>query len=220
MLWYLQSIQGLILVRHLYTSKTPSQQTNCVLCRYITYSRDHRPLSKLLRHTMLQILQWNKQPSGMTSGRLFHWRILALRVLPIRILLRKQQRKLLTQAPNLINKIAKQPKLPQCGFTFHPEGVPAQQFSSHTRHVISPFVPARWWWSLRPEWSMTVRRQEDLPSRISVWLPHPLVSDQQLNDITLHHCHTLSKRHTIAVEHSQVLFRKVIKVNFYKMDSG
>jgi len=57
----------------------------------------HKPLSKQLRHALLRILQWNKQPSGMTiitsappgdyyvipSGCLFHWRILALQVLPI-----------------------------------------------------------------------------------------------------------------------------------------
>jgi len=96
MLWYLQSMQGFYssktpvhrwnLVRHL---TTKLQQTNCILCGYITNSRDHRPLSKLLRHALLQILQWNKQPSGMTiitsaPPRYFRYRILALRVLPIR----------------------------------------------------------------------------------------------------------------------------------------
>ena len=83
-------------------SKTPStklQLTNSILWRYITNSRDHWPLSKWLRRSLLQILQWNEQPSGMTiitsvppwwlqyyvipSGLLFLWRILALRVLPI-----------------------------------------------------------------------------------------------------------------------------------------
>jgi len=59
MLWYLQSMQGFYssktlvhrwnLVRHL---ATKLQQTNCILCECITNSRDHRPLSKLLRHTV------------------------------------------------------------------------------------------------------------------------------------------------------------------------
>ena len=66
----LQSMQGFYfsktpvhrwnLVRHL---ATKLQQTNCILCRCIANSRDYRPLSKQLRHTLQWILQW---PSGMT----------------------------------------------------------------------------------------------------------------------------------------------------------
>ena len=51
------------LVRHL---ATKLQQENCILCGYITNSKDHVPLSKQLRHTLLQTFQWNKQLSGMT----------------------------------------------------------------------------------------------------------------------------------------------------------
>ena len=49
-------------------SKTPSHQTPTnklhTLWAYIN-SRNHRPLPKHLRHTLMWILQWNKQCSGM-----------------------------------------------------------------------------------------------------------------------------------------------------------
>jgi len=56
-----------ILVRHL---ATKLQQTNCIICGYITNSRDHRPLSKLLRHSLVQILQWNPCTACLTYTKL------------------------------------------------------------------------------------------------------------------------------------------------------
>ena len=80
MLWYLQSMQGFYSskipvnrwnsVRHL---ATKLQQTNCILCGYTTNSRDHRRLSKLLKHALLQILQWNKGADTDTNHFKIHF---------------------------------------------------------------------------------------------------------------------------------------------------
>ena len=67
--WYLQSMQVTPVNRWRHLA-TKLQQTNWILWGYITNSRDHMPLSKQLRHTLFWILQWNKQPSGMTINHL------------------------------------------------------------------------------------------------------------------------------------------------------
>ena len=68
-----------ILIRNLYSGillgKTPShkfQQRNCILWGLVMKFQLHRPLFKQLRHALLQIVQWNKQPSGMTIDQVVY----------------------------------------------------------------------------------------------------------------------------------------------------